>query len=191
MAGKTAESTFDTANGICGSLPILKEVFLTLTLGRRQLKIWVFVAYITEFILGLDILRAYDAAVDIGRQTLRLPEEVLLWSPSAEPHPSSLVLTKDQVIPVRWEEITIARFESLLGVENGLVEPSPQAHPPDGIYIARTLVPNHQEVPVKVLNATHRDQNLTRGSPLAHVVDYARHGETTRPKLNHEITGHN
>jgi hypothetical protein len=50
------------------ALPVLREVFLSLTLGRRQLKIWVFVANITkEFILGLDILRAYDASVDIGR----------------------------------------------------------------------------------------------------------------------------
>jgi hypothetical protein len=37
---------------------------------------WVFVANITdELILGLDILRAYDASVDIGRQTLRLADE--------------------------------------------------------------------------------------------------------------------
>jgi hypothetical protein len=41
------------------ALLILKEVFLTMTLGRRSLKIWVFVANITkEFILGLGILHA-------------------------------------------------------------------------------------------------------------------------------------
>jgi hypothetical protein len=57
------------------ALPVLKEVFLTLTLGRRPLKILVFVANITnEFILGLDVLRAYDASVDIGCQTLHLAE---------------------------------------------------------------------------------------------------------------------
>jgi hypothetical protein len=57
-------------------LPILKEVFLTLTLGQHPPKIWVFVADITnEFILGLDILRANDASVDIGHQTLHLAEE--------------------------------------------------------------------------------------------------------------------
>jgi hypothetical protein len=74
----------------------LKEVFLTLTLGRRPLKIWVFVANITnEFILGLNILRAYDASVDIGRQTLRLAEEEIpLWSPGAGPRPSSLVVER-------------------------------------------------------------------------------------------------
>jgi hypothetical protein len=130
---------------------------------------WVFVANITdELILGLDILRAYDALVDIGRQTLRLAdEEVSLWSPGARPHPS-LVVANDHVIPAQYEGIVMARMENPLGVENGLVEPSPQAHPPEGIYIARTLVQDHQEVPVRVLNATHRDQKLTRGSLLAH-----------------------
>jgi hypothetical protein len=52
------------------ALPTLKEAFLTMTLGRRPLKIWVLVANITnEFILGLDILRTYDASVDLGRQS--------------------------------------------------------------------------------------------------------------------------
>jgi hypothetical protein len=69
------------------ALSVLKEVFLTLNLGRHLLKIWVFVANITKgFILGLDILRAYNASVDIGRQTLRLAEEkVSLWSPRVGP----------------------------------------------------------------------------------------------------------
>jgi hypothetical protein len=50
---------------------------------------WIFIADITnEFILGLDILRADDAFVDIGRQTLRLAEEeVSLRSPGAGPVP--------------------------------------------------------------------------------------------------------
>jgi hypothetical protein len=48
----------------------------TLTQGRRPLKIWVFIANITdEFILGLDILPAYDASVDLGHQILGLREE--------------------------------------------------------------------------------------------------------------------
>jgi hypothetical protein len=62
----------------------------------------------------------------------------------------------------------VARLESPLGVENGLVEPITQAHLPEGIYIARTLIRDCQKVPVKVLNATHRDQKLIRGSPLAY-----------------------
>jgi hypothetical protein len=45
--------TLQTVSG--ESLPIHKEVFLTLTLGQRSLKIWVFVPDITnQFILGLD-----------------------------------------------------------------------------------------------------------------------------------------
>ncbi|XP_023708055.1 uncharacterized protein LOC111864779 [Cryptotermes secundus] len=152
-----------------GSPPILKEVLLTLTLGRRPITMWVFVANITdELILGLDILRAYDVSVDIGRQTLCLAEEVLLWSPGARPRPSSLTVAKDQVIPAQSEGIVLARMENNLIVENGLVQPSPQAHPTDGIYVARTLVQDCQEVPVRVMNATRRDQKLRKGSPLAH-----------------------
>jgi hypothetical protein len=81
-------------------LPILKEVFITLTLGRRSLKIRVSVADITnKLILGLDVLRAYDACVDIGRQTLLLAEEeISLWSPGVRPRSSNLVVAEDQVI---------------------------------------------------------------------------------------------
>jgi hypothetical protein len=152
------------------ALPILKEVSITLTLGLRPLKISAFVADITdELILGLDVQRAYDASLDIGRQTLRLAEEeVSLWNPGDGPRPSSQVVAKEKVIPARCEGIVIAKLESPLGVQNGLVEPSPQAHPPDRIYTARTLVQYRQEIPVRVLNATHRDQKLMRGSPLAH-----------------------
>jgi hypothetical protein len=53
-------------------------------------------------------------------------------------------------------------------VENGQVEPSPEAHPPEGLYIARTLVRVHREIPVRVLNATRRDQKLMEGSSMAH-----------------------
>jgi hypothetical protein len=43
------------------TIPIVKEVLVELTLGQRTLKIWVFVAEMTdEFILGLDILWAYS-----------------------------------------------------------------------------------------------------------------------------------
>jgi hypothetical protein len=83
---------------------------------------WVFVANITdELILGLDILRAYDASVDIGRQKLRLAEEeVSLWSPGEGTCPSSLVVAKDHMIPAQCEGIVMARMESPLGVDNGL-----------------------------------------------------------------------
>jgi hypothetical protein len=58
----------------------------------------------------------------------------------------------------------IARLENPLGVENDLVEPSLQAHPHEGIYIARTLIQVRQEVSVSVLNATHRDKKVMRVS---------------------------
>jgi hypothetical protein len=45
-------------------------------MGQRTLRSWVFVADIKDdFILGLDILRAYDASVDIGRRVLRLDRD--------------------------------------------------------------------------------------------------------------------
>jgi hypothetical protein len=99
---------------------------------------WVFVTNITsEFILGLDILRAYDASVELGRQMLCLAEEeVSLWSPGAGLHPSSLVVAKVQVIPAKCEGILMTRLESPLGVECDLVEQSPNAHLPKRIYIA-------------------------------------------------------
>jgi hypothetical protein len=82
------------------ALPILKEVFQTLILGWRPQKSWVFIASITnEFILGLDILHAYDESVDLWCQTLHFAEEeVLLWIPGAGPWPSNLVVAKGQVI---------------------------------------------------------------------------------------------
>jgi hypothetical protein len=109
--------TLQTVSG--ESLPILKEVLLTLTLERRPLKMWVFVANITdELILGLDILRAYDASVGIGHQTLRLAgKELSLWTPGAGPRPSSLLVTADHVIPAQCEGLVMARMENFLGVE--------------------------------------------------------------------------
>jgi hypothetical protein len=165
--------TLQTVSG--DSLPILKEVLLTLTPGRRPLSMWVFVANITdELILGLIILHTYDASVDIGRQTLRLAdEEVSLWSPGAGSGPSSLVVANDHVITAQCEGIVMARMENPLGVENGLVESRPQAHQPEGIYIARTRVQDRQEVTVRVLNDTHQDQS-SREDPLWHTVSQSR-----------------
>jgi hypothetical protein len=59
-----------------GTIPIVKEALIELTLGRRGMRIWVFVAEITdELILGLDFLRAYDASVDLGRHLIHLVQE--------------------------------------------------------------------------------------------------------------------
>jgi hypothetical protein len=146
--------------------PNMKKVFLILTLGRRPLKNWVIFANTTnQFILGLDFLRSYDASVYLGCQTLRLAEEeVSLWSPGVGPRPSSLVVANDPLIPAQCDDVVMIRLESSLGVENVLVEPSPLAHLPEGIYKARALVRDRREVPVRVLHAIRCDQKLMKGS---------------------------
>jgi hypothetical protein len=97
------------------TLHLLKEVLLSLKLGHRLLRMWVFAENITdELIFGLDILRAYDASVYIGRQKLSGQEEVSLWSPEAATRPSRLFVAKDHVIPAECEGIVIARTESPL-----------------------------------------------------------------------------
>jgi hypothetical protein len=58
------------------TMPVVKEAHVELTMGQRTLRSWVFVADIKDdFILGLDILRANDASVDIGRRVLRLGQD--------------------------------------------------------------------------------------------------------------------
>jgi hypothetical protein len=54
-------------------MPVVKEAHVELTMGRRTLRSCVFVADIKDgFILGLDLLRSYDASMDIERCVLRL-----------------------------------------------------------------------------------------------------------------------
>jgi hypothetical protein len=79
---KQPNQHYTIQSGAGEGFSILKEDFLTLTLGRRPQKNWVFVACITnEVILGLDILCAYNAPLDLGCQILRIgEEEILLWS---------------------------------------------------------------------------------------------------------------
>jgi hypothetical protein len=104
------------------------------------------------FILGLNIIRAYDVSVDLGCQTLRLAEEeVSLWSPGAGPRPSSVVVASDQVIPAQCKGVVVDRLETPLGVENGLVKPSWEAHAPKGLYITTTLVRDSREVTSRAL----------------------------------------
>jgi predicted aspartyl protease len=58
-----------TASG--ETIPVVKEAHVELTMGRRTLRSCVFVADIADdFILGLDILRAHHASVEIGRRVL-------------------------------------------------------------------------------------------------------------------------
>jgi hypothetical protein len=57
-----------------------------LTLGHRPLKIFMFIAEITdEFILRMDLLRIYNASDDLGCYVLRVgQEDILSWSPQEQ-----------------------------------------------------------------------------------------------------------
>jgi hypothetical protein len=58
------------------TIPVVKKALVQLTLGQRALKIWVFVADVTDkFILGLDILRSYHTTLDVGGNVIRLDQE--------------------------------------------------------------------------------------------------------------------
>jgi hypothetical protein len=94
-----------TASG--ATTPVVEEERVELTLGLRTLRIWVFVTYITDdFFLGLDILQAYNASVDVGRHVLRLGHDEV---PVREPSTAS-VLKRSRPIesrrnsqPVCWQ----------------------------------------------------------------------------------------
>jgi hypothetical protein len=67
-----------------GETILVMVTVVELTLGRRPLKMWVFVAEVTdEFIPGLDAPQAYNASENLGRHLLQLgQEEVMLWRPN-------------------------------------------------------------------------------------------------------------
>ena len=134
---------------------MLKEGLVELTLGRQALRIWAFVAEVTdEFILGLDVLLAYDTSVDLGRHLLRLgQEDVLLCAQSSS---SRLSPVREEVIPARCEKVVMVTSETPLGATNDLIEPS-QKSSRDGVYTARTLVRARPRVPLRILNVANRD----------------------------------
>jgi hypothetical protein len=53
-------------------------------------------------------------------------------------------------------------------VENGLTETGVVAHTPKELYITRTLVSDHQEVPMRVLNAVMA--RSSKKDPPWHIV---------------------
>lgn len=69
-------------------ISLLKKALVKLTLGRQALKTCGFVAEIMdEFILGLDVLRAYYASVDLGHHMLQMSQEqASRWSPGPHDH---------------------------------------------------------------------------------------------------------
>jgi hypothetical protein len=83
IQGKLCLLTIDTGASvtivqpdIAAGQPANSEGGVGRALERRPLTFWVVVAEITDdFILRLDVLRAYDASVDLGRHLLRLEQE--------------------------------------------------------------------------------------------------------------------
>jgi hypothetical protein len=55
-----------------------------------------------------------------------------------------------------------------LELKNGLLEPSSEAQPPEGLYTSKELIRDRREVSVRVLNTTRRDQKLKKLFPMAH-----------------------
>jgi hypothetical protein len=90
-----------TASG--HTLPIMKEVLVKLIMGRRPLIKWVCVANITEeFILGLDVMYAHDAIVDLRRRVLRMgDDEVPLWNPWVPPSSTPCTMGNSKVAAAR------------------------------------------------------------------------------------------
>jgi hypothetical protein len=160
-----------TASG--ETIPVMREAHVELTLGRRPVRIWMLVADITdELILGLDVLRACNASVDVGRRVLRIGREVSLCNRRARPRSSRLTLLDDEVIPARCERVVLARPDATMKAASALVEPSMKA-PPKGLYIASTLVEVRERVPVRIVNVADRDQVLSKGTVVGHVEPVA------------------
>ena len=141
---------------------MLKEALVELTVGRRAMRLWVFVEEVTdEFIQGLDVLRAYDASVDLRLHLLRLgKEELTLWGPGAQPKSARLSLPRDEVIPVQCEKVLLAKLEAHVGASNVLIEHS-QNCSRDGVFIAMRLVRVRPRVPVRIMKETNQDQVLS------------------------------
>ena len=122
-ARQEAQRSLRLADGLWRDHPLLKEALVELSLGRIALRIWVFVTEVMdEFILGLGVLRAYNASVDLLRCRLRLgQEEVTVWRPGAQLKSARLSLVGDEVIPARCERMVMARLEAPLGATDVLI----------------------------------------------------------------------
>jgi hypothetical protein len=100
----------------------MREAHVELNLWRRPVRIWVLVADITdELILGLDVLRACNVLVDVGRHVLRIGrEEVSLWNPRARPRSSRLTFLNDEVISARCERVVLTRPDATMKAASAL-----------------------------------------------------------------------
>ncbi|KAJ4443007.1 hypothetical protein ANN_04656 [Periplaneta americana] len=94
LPGRTPLRQYELRTASGESLPIQREVFLDLTLGKRKLEMWVFVANITEdVVLGLDAMWLLDATVDVQHRILCLGrDDVFLMDAEDQPVASELSL---------------------------------------------------------------------------------------------------
>lgn len=83
----------------------MKETFVKLTLGQRPITTWVFAANITyEFILGLDVMLAHDASLDLTHHLLRLgDEEVPLRHSEARQRPTPCMKGNSELAATRCD----------------------------------------------------------------------------------------
>ncbi|KAJ4445088.1 hypothetical protein ANN_06887 [Periplaneta americana] len=148
---------------------------------------WVFVANITEdVILGLDPMRIFDATVDVRRRILRFgQDEVFLRDVEDQPMASRLTLEDHVTIPAGCEMVVTTRLDGQ--PKRNLLLDS-QTTPIDGVYVARSLLPNQKVVPVRVLNVTNWDKEVPSGTvlgnvePVVSVTSLAENEECHRPR---------
>lgn len=100
-----------------------------------------FVKRITDkFILGLDMLRSYDTAMDLKNDMLQLYQDAItLFHPRAQSCHTLLTLASDGVIPTQCLSLLAAKMEGQLEVPNSLKKPCLKIFH-RGVYIASTLV---------------------------------------------------
>jgi hypothetical protein len=68
----------------------------------------------------------------------------------------------------QYEGVVIFCLENHFILESGPIDPNLEVHATEGFYIAKTLLGGRREIPVMVLNATLRDQKLTKENHMAH-----------------------
>jgi hypothetical protein len=93
---------------------VLKKALVDLALEQSTLCIWLFITKITDqFILGLEILRAYDTVTDLKHSVLQMgQEEVLLWHSHAWPQPSLYMMASNDVIPVQCDKSLLSNWKA-------------------------------------------------------------------------------
>lgn len=69
-----AKQSLHLTDGLWRTIPVMGAL-VKLTLGRRALRFWVYVTEVTDFILGLEVLWAYNATVELVHNQLQMGQE--------------------------------------------------------------------------------------------------------------------